>query len=78
MEINRIPSWVIDWDTQILDWDIKFLCYVYAMKTKQFENDLCFCGCPGCQSVKFLSKMDKRGNVCHDLENKNFQQMKEL
>ena len=41
-----IPSWVIEWATQILEWASNFLCYVYAMKTKilkminAFENAL--------------------------------------
>ena len=36
--IQWIPSWLIDWDTQLLDWDIIFLCSIYAMKTAMFKN----------------------------------------
>ena len=41
-----VPSWVVEWAPQILEWAPNFLCYVYAMKTEilkminVFENAL--------------------------------------
>ena len=30
--MDVVPSWVIDWCTQIVDWCSHLLCYVYATK----------------------------------------------
>ena len=41
-----VPSWVVEWAPQILEWACNFLCNVYAMKTEilkminVFENAL--------------------------------------